>query len=263
MTDILVHGDDWARVSRAALMIHRRGFSALTAGPGLDPTEVTRNCDPAFVVEIQSHDHRNGAEPAERTTHSSPDDVRTIVYQRVAAIDGAVDDHSDALRFLTATFAGTCTGLEESPTLQVDDLDLDIDAHRVGVGGQSVDLAATPFELLRILMSHPDQVLSKPQLLDLLYGGEDHDPNLIEAHICAIRRAIDITHPHIETVRGLGYVIRSSPRPADPASTADTPSAILDFKRPTGAVSVFPACHRARPALVGVPPRIRGLMPAG
>lgn len=262
MTDILVHGDDWARVSRASLLIHRRGFSVLTAGPGLDPTEVTRSCDPAFVVEIQSHARHHDAEPPERTDDSTRDGVRTIVYQRVAAIDGAVDDHSDALRFLTATFAGVCADDEGSPTLQVDDLDLDVDAHRVCVGGQPVDLAATPFELLRILMAHPDQVLSKTQLLDLLYGGEDHDPNLIEAHICSIRRAIDITHPHIETVRGLGYVIRSSPRTVEIALAADALSATLHLEGPTGAVSVFPACQITRPVLVGMPPRIHGRVPA-
>jgi two-component system OmpR family response regulator len=266
MADVLIYGDDWARVSRASMLIHRRGFSVITAGPGLDPTEVTRNCDPDFVVEIHNGTpaHNGDGEPHDLEC----DRPRTVIYQRIGIIDGAVDDHADALRLLTSTIAGTLPDQDHPHRLSVDDLELDTDAHSVHVAGEPVELTATPFELLRILMEHVDQVLSKPQLLNLLYDEHEHDPNLIEAHISTIRRAIDITHPHIETVRGIGYIIRSEPRP----SGSETPESDqvgtdlsehtadhhLEIDRSTGLVSVFPMCHTTPPLLPGIPPRIRG-----
>jgi DNA-binding winged helix-turn-helix (wHTH) protein len=266
MADVLIYGDDWARVSRASTLIHRRGFSVITAGPGLDPTEITRDCDPAFVIEIhagaQTHDGDD--------EHTDPEceRLRTVIYQRIGIIDGAVDDHADALRLLTSTIADTSPDEAHPSRLSVDDLELDTDAHSVRVAGESVELTATPFELLRILMEHADQVLSKAQLLDLLYDEHEHDPNLIEAHISAIRRAIDITHPHIETVRSIGYVIRSEPRTSGsetPGSDAlgagsahTTNDHRLEVDRSPGLVSVFPMCHNEPPLLPGIPPRIRG-----
>jgi two-component system OmpR family response regulator len=211
-TNVVIIGDDWAQVSRTTLLLHRRGFSVLGAGPGLDPVEMTREHDATFVIDIRPCDHPDDCECSGTTARDGEcAETRTVVYQRVGTIDGAVDDHSEVLLELTDTIARAESGSPDDGVLEVNDLELDTRGHRLRVAGQPVQLAATPFELLRILMEHADQVLSKPQLLDLLYDYDGYDANLVEAHISTIRRAIDFTHPHIETVRGVGYVIRSTP----------------------------------------------------
>jgi two-component system OmpR family response regulator len=225
-SDVVIIGDDWAQVSRTTLLLHRRGLTVLGAGPGLDPVEVTREHDPTFVIDIQQCDHSEHCDcPPTTAPDGSCDSTRTVIYQRVGTFDGAADDCNEVLVELAETVSQTNSRSPDDAVLQVNDLELDTRGHQLRVAGQLVPLAATPFELLRILMEHADQVLSKSQLLDLLYDYDGYDANLVEAHISAIRRAIDITHPHIETVRGIGYVIRSAPDPAR-ADTALTDTAL-------------------------------------
>ena len=99
--------------------------------------------------------------------------------------------------------------------LVVGDLTMDENAREVRRGGQLIELTATEFELLRLLMRNPRRVLSKAQILDRVwhydYGGQAH---VVELYISYLRRKIDAgREPLIHTVRGVGYVLK--PRTAD------------------------------------------------
>ena len=75
------------------------------------------------------------------------------------------------------------------------------------------DLALTPTELrlLAFLVRHRGMVLSKPQLLTQVWGYDAYDPNVVEVHVSALRRKLELHGPRIlDTVRGLGY--RLAPR---------------------------------------------------
>ena len=94
--------------------------------------------------------------------------------------------------------------------LVVGDLELDEDAHEVTRGGDPIDLSPTEFQLLRCLMRHARQVLSKTQLLDLVwsydFGGRAH---VVELYISYLRKKVDAGRaPMIHTVRGAGYVLK-------------------------------------------------------
>ncbi|KOU11721.1 MULTISPECIES: response regulator transcription factor [Streptomyces] len=98
--------------------------------------------------------------------------------------------------------------------LVVGDLELDEDAHEVTRGGDPIDLSPTEFQLLRCLMRHTRRVLSKTQLLDLVwsydFGGQAH---VVELYISYLRKKIDSGRaPMIHTVRGTGYVLRPAHR---------------------------------------------------
>ena len=70
------------------------------------------------------------------------------------------------------------------------------------------DLALTPTELrlLAFFVRHRGLVLSKPQLLTQVWGYDAFDPNVVEVHVSALRRKLELHGPRIlETVRGLGY----------------------------------------------------------
>ncbi len=251
-TDVIVMGDDWAKVSRTGLMLYRRGFSVINAGPGTNAVDVTRECNPRFIVELRDPEHLRSddldAMPVE------PDEPRTVVYQRICSFEGTPEDRLGTF----AALAGTLAALDADAAtadgpLRAGDLELDADAHLVSVAGQIVELPATPFELLRILMRHIDQVLSKVQLLDLMFGYSGHSENLIEAHICAIRRAIDVTYSHIETVRGVGYVIRSAPSAGAERET-DAPRDAQAPRPPLASVSAFLISHTIATAAPDTPP---------
>ncbi|MBA2811513.1 response regulator transcription factor [Streptomyces sp. KM273126] len=98
--------------------------------------------------------------------------------------------------------------------LRVGDLVLDLDSHQVTRAGAIVSLSPTEFNLLRALMEHVGQVLSKEQLLDLVwhydFGGDD---SIVASYISYLRRKLDAGDPKlIHTVRGTGYVLRRPPQ---------------------------------------------------
>jgi len=93
--------------------------------------------------------------------------------------------------------------------LQVGDLVVDMEAHSAVRCGQTIDLTHREFSLLATLAQHPGIVLSKLQLLTQVWGFEHYDLNLVEVHICALRRKLEEHGTRvIHTVRGVGYVLR-------------------------------------------------------
>jgi DNA-binding response OmpR family regulator len=92
--------------------------------------------------------------------------------------------------------------------LEVGDLKLDFRTRQVERGGTDVSLTAREFELLAYLMRHPNQVLSREQILNAVWG-YDYDPgtNVLEVYIGYLRRKLGSNHGpgSIETVRSVGY----------------------------------------------------------
>ena len=94
----------------------------------------------------------------------------------------------------------------------VGDLTLDEDAYEVRRSGTEVSLSPTEFKLLRYLMVNAGRVLSKAQILDHVwqydFGGE---ANVVETYVSYLRKKLDpLGPPMIQTVRGVGYVIKPS-----------------------------------------------------
>ncbi|HEY0605043.1 MAG TPA: response regulator transcription factor [Herpetosiphonaceae bacterium] len=94
--------------------------------------------------------------------------------------------------------------------LQSGDLRLDRDARQVHVADTPVYLTPREFELLEVLMAHPNRVMTKETLLNRVWGYEYvGDTNVVEVHISALRDKIgDRDRQRIQTVRGVGYTIR-------------------------------------------------------
>jgi DNA-binding response OmpR family regulator len=99
-------------------------------------------------------------------------------------------------------------GQREAAGLEVGDIKLDFRTRKVERAGNEVRLTSREFELLAYLMRHPDQVLSRSQILNAVWG-YDYDPgtNVLEVYIGYLRRKLlspDGAVP-IETVRAVGY----------------------------------------------------------
>ena len=90
--------------------------------------------------------------------------------------------------------------------LRVGEIEMDIAAKRVISAGRQVQLTANEFKLLEVMMMRPDQVHSKADLAEMIYGYfEDRDSNTIEVFVGRLRRKLG--SDMIRTVRGLGYAI--------------------------------------------------------
>jgi two-component system OmpR family response regulator len=95
------------------------------------------------------------------------------------------------------------------------DITLDEDAHQVTVDGEEVALSPTEFRLLRYLMLNRDHVLSKDQILDYVWEYDfDGNAAIVETYVGYLRRKLGESEGgRLQTVRGVGYVLRSPVRP--------------------------------------------------
>lgn len=97
--------------------------------------------------------------------------------------------------------------------LTVADLTLNLITHRVNRANQEIDLLATEYRLLEYLMRHAGQVVSRTMLFEHVWDYNfDPQTNVIDVHMSRLRKKIDkpFEHALIHTIRGAGYVIRSS-----------------------------------------------------
>lgn len=100
--------------------------------------------------------------------------------------------------------------LAESSHLQVADLVMDLDAHRVWRGTTEVSLSATEFNLLRVLMANAGRVVTRDQILDSVWQYDfNGETTIIESFISNLRKKVDFPEVKlIHTVRTVGYSIR-------------------------------------------------------
>lgn len=102
-------------------------------------------------------------------------------------------------------------GLKEAHFLQFEQLTLDQKSRQVYYRYQEIELTATEFNLLEYLMRHPNQVLTRDQILEDVWGYESFaSSNVIEVYIRYLRIKLEAQGAKqlIHTVRGVGYVLR-------------------------------------------------------
>ena len=101
----------------------------------------------------------------------------------------------------------------KSTRLKVGELEMDLLRHEVYREKQKVELPAKEYALLEYLMRNPDVVISKTSILEKVYDyAFDPQTNVVDVLICRLRNKLDKDFPTkmIHTVRGMGYVLRST-----------------------------------------------------
>lgn len=137
--------------------------------------------------------------------------ARTSVDDTVAGLDGGANDYLPKPFKFDELVARIRLRLRESgqqtaaePVLRHGAVSLDLKTRRVSVGERSMDLSAREFALAEQFLRHPEQVLSREQLLSRVWGF-DFDPgsNVVDVYVRYLRGKIGAER--IETVRGMGY----------------------------------------------------------
>lgn len=102
------------------------------------------------------------------------------------------------------------SGRLDSGVRQIGDMSIDEAARLVTRAGERLELTKTEYDLLFALASHAGHILSKLQLLAEVWHFETYDTNLVEVHVCSLRRKLEAHGPRIlHTVRGIGYTLRA------------------------------------------------------
>ena len=140
--------------------------------------------------------------------------ARDSVTDTVAGLEGGADDYmAKPFRFEELLARVRIRVRQESTTelavLSHGSLSLDLRTRQATVDGRTVDLSAREFTLAEVFLRHPNQVLSREQLLSSVWG-YDFDPgsNVVDVYVRYLRRKVGASR--IETVRGMGYRLLAS-----------------------------------------------------
>jgi len=138
--------------------------------------------------------------------------ARDSAADTLHGLEGGADDYmSKPFRFdeLLARVRLRLKDAQPGPAgvLQVRGLELDLKTRRISVDGTWHDLSGREFALAEDFIRHPDQVLSREQLLSRVWG-LDFDPgsNVVEVYVRYLRAKIGADR--IETIRGMGYRLK-------------------------------------------------------
>ncbi|WP_088279426.1 phosphate regulon transcriptional regulator PhoB [Ideonella sp. A 288] len=140
--------------------------------------------------------------------------ARSEEGDKIAGLDAGADDYLTKPFSTNELMARIRAVLRRKAPQSIDDavevagLRLDPATHRVDHAGRDVKLGPTEFRLLHFLMTHPERVHSRTQLLDRVWG--DHvfiEERTVDVHIKRLREALLPAQcaGMIETVRGAGY----------------------------------------------------------
>jgi two-component system phosphate regulon response regulator PhoB len=139
--------------------------------------------------------------------------ARADERDKVSGLEGGADDYvtkpyspRELIARIQAVLRRTSIPTEKLRSAGV--LELDAPGHRVAAAGVELKLGPTEYRLLQFLMTHPDRVYSRSQLLDRVWGANVYiEERTVDVHVRRLRKVLSGTAAldYVQTVRGAGY----------------------------------------------------------
>ncbi len=224
MTTILVVDDDPHIRSVVSRGLRFEGYDVQLAADGAEALRIARTAPPDLVVLDVMLPGMDGLEVCRRLRRGTNVPIlmltaRDAIPDRIAGLDSGADDYlvkpfdfDELLARIRAVFRRTQPQAEE--VLVFADLRLDIDTREARRGSRRIDLTTREYELLLLFLQHPRQVLTREQILQLVWGDAEVDSNAIEVHIARLRDKLETGGEErlLQTIRGAGYALREDER---------------------------------------------------
>lgn len=203
-----------------AYTFEREGFAVRECGDGCRALELARETPPDIILldlmlpgldglgvcRALQRDSRAAAVPVLMLT-AKGEEVDRIVGFELGAADYVVKPFSvrEVVLRVRAILRRNAVPAD-GPALRCGGIVLDPRAHAVTVRGAKADLTVTEFRLLEDLLRNKDQVRTREQLLDSVWGYSfEGYARTVDTHIRRLRAKLDAEADRVETVRGVGY----------------------------------------------------------
>lgn len=222
---LLVEDDRGVRESLARALTYE-GYAVETAPDGIEAMQVVETLMPEVIVLDVMMPVMDGLEVARRLRAKGDATpilmltARHEVNDRVAGLDAGADDYlvkpfalDELLARLRALLRRSEGTLDGAATIEVGDLRLDTATRRVHRGDREIVLTKTEFDLLELLIRNHGIVLSREQIYEEIWGYDfESSSNSLDVYVGYLRRKTEADdEPRlIQTVRGVGYVLRAA-----------------------------------------------------
>jgi DNA-binding response OmpR family regulator len=218
---VLVADDDRDVRGLIRTLLERAGHEVIEAADGKECLRALHERRPELVVLDVRMPVLDGWEALERIRDVADVPILMLTARgdeldRVRGLRAGADDYvqkpfgrQELLARVEALLRRAASPAEVRPTYSDDLVEIDFAQRRVTAGERPVELTPLEFRLLAAFVSHPGQVLSHDQLLELVWGDAvSHSRDEVKLYVGYVRRklrgAAGAEAP-IETVRGFGY----------------------------------------------------------
>ena len=222
MEKILIVEDDSGISDFVKAELDHEGFETTVAADGRVALEVFESFNPDLILLDVMLPGLSGLEVLRRIRKTSAVPVimvtaRGETYDRVNGLNAGADDYlpkpfeiEELLARMRAVLRRSAKVAAEAKSFKIRDLELNCDSMKVTLKGEVIELSKTEYLMLKLLMEKKNQVLSRDQMIDDVWG-EDHfiDVNTIDVYVGYLRSKIDQVagETYIKTVRGTGFMM--------------------------------------------------------
>ena len=221
---ILLIEDDIKLAQFIEMELTCENYQVSMAHNGLDGLTQSRQTPPDLVILDWMMPGLTGVEICRRLRSTGSKvpiilvTARDEISDRVAGLDAGADDYVIKPFSIEELLARIRSNLrrtkdEDSDMLEFEDLSLNRRTREILRSGKAIELTVREYELLEYLMVHRQQVMTRDQILEKVWGYDfGGDSNVIEVYVRTLRQKLEVDSASrlIQTVRGVGYVMRLS-----------------------------------------------------
>ena len=218
---ILIVEDEAPIREMIAFHLSRAGYETLEAPDCRVARQLLADEQPDMAIIDWMLPDMSGLELTRLLKRDKANDDLTIImltaradeYDKVAGLESGADDYITkpfSPRELVARIQAVLRrgSASDGETISSGVLQLDAAGHRVTANSNEVKLGPTEYRLLKFLMTHPDRVYGRAQLLDRVWGANVYvEERTVDVHVRRLRKALASqgADDYIQTVRGAGY----------------------------------------------------------
>ena len=223
---ILVVDDETNIVELERLYLEREGFRVSSVGDGLAALDQVEKEPPALMVLDLMLPGLDGYEVCRQVRAKSDlpiimvtardDDIDKIIGLELGADDYLAKPFNPRelvarVKAILRRSSAPRGAKDEAAPIHVGDVSIDQSRREVLVAGRQMSLRAKEFDLLHTLAENRGRVLTREQLLNLVWGYDFlGQTRTIDVHVAHLRKILAGSHVSIETITGVGYKLVTS-----------------------------------------------------